>query len=324
MPARSDQPPAAPVPAEDDSASGQLARRLDPGDNLLPIYLKRYDRKQTRRAYRNDLSQFFGTEHVDLARAREATFLHVNRHLEELQERGLKPSTQRRRLAAVRGFFDWLEALELVDRNPADRQLVRRLRESGGKERTLTVLTEKQAQALLRATDEAGEAALRDRALIEVLLHCVLRRGEAAAMNAEHIRPLSRYWVLDLPEAKGGADQYVKIPASVVETIDHMKEAYGITAGPLWRSFSNRNRGERISPNAIYEMVRRTAQRAGLPEIGAHALRHTGCTLALESGASLQQVKTHARHKNLETTMIYLHQRDKLCDSAADHINVSD
>ena len=300
----------------------RLSKQFEPGDNLLPLYLQRYDRKQTRRAYRNDLVQFFGTAQVDLALAREATFLHVNRHLEELEERGLKPSTMQRRLAAIRGFFEWLEALEVVERNPADRQLVRRVRKSSSSDRTITVLTRTQARALLKATDEAGEAALRDRTLIEVLLHCVLRRSEAAAMNAEHIRPLGHYWVLDLPEAKGGSDQYVKIPASVVESVEKMKDAYGITEGPLWRSFSNRNRGERISPNAIYEMVRRTAERAGLPDIGAHALRHTGCTLAIESGASLQQVKTHARHKNVETTMIYLHQREKLRDSAADHINL--
>jgi hypothetical protein len=36
----------------------------------------------------------------------------------------------------------------------------------------------------------------------------------------------------------------------------------------------------------------------------------------------VQQVQTHARHNNIETTMMYLHQRDKLRDSAADYIHV--
>lgn len=290
--------------------------------NLLEVYLQRYDREHTRRAYWNDLVQFFGTEDIDLALARRATFMHVNEHLEELSQSGKKPSTLRRRIAAVRGFFDWLLALEVVDRNPANSQLIRSVRKGNRKDRPLTVLTASQASALIRATKDAGEAAVRDHALITTLLHCVLRRSEAAAMNAAHIRPLGRYWVLDLPDTKGGADQYVKIPAHVVESIDHMKKHYGISKGPLWRSCSNRNRGERISASAIYEMVKRTAKRAGLPEIGAHALRHTGCTLAIESGASLQQVQTHARHKNIETTMIYVHQRDKLRSSAADHIHV--
>jgi integrase len=66
------------------------------------------------------------------------------------------------------------------------------------------------------------------------------------------------------------------------------------------------------------------ADQAGLPEIGAHTLRHTGCTLAIESGASIQQVQTHARHKNIETTMVYVHQRDRLGNSAADFINIDD
>jgi integrase len=128
--------------------------------------------------------------------------------------------------------------------------------------------------------------------------------------------------VLDLPDTKGGTDQYVKIPAHVVETIHDMADAYNIASGALWRSFSNRNRGDRLTPDAIYKMVKRTAQRAGLPDIGAHALRHTGCTLAIESGATVEQVKTHARHKDIDTTMNYIHQRDKLRDSAADRINI--
>ncbi len=309
-------------PVSPEGYVAELSHHFDEQVDLLATYLQRYDREQTRRAYRSDLVQFFGTEYVNLDLARRATFLHVNRHLEDMERGGLKPSTMRRRIAAVRGLYDWLLALEVVERNPANRQLVRRVRKASRKDQAITFLTKQQAEALLKAADEAGEAALRDRALLSTLIHCVLRRSEAAAMNAAHVRPLGHYWVLDLPHAKGGTDQYVKVPAHVVEDIERMKTAYGIASGALWRSFSNRNCGERISAGAIYELVRRTAQRAGLPEIGAHALRHTGCTLAIEAGASLQQVQTHARHKNLETTMIYVHQRDKLRDSAADRINL--
>jgi len=35
-----------------------------------------------------------------------------------------------------------------------------------------------------------------------------------------------------------------------------------------------------------------------------------------------KQVQLHARHKQIETTMTYVHQRDRLCDSAADYINL--
>lgn len=301
-----------------------LSRQFASDDSLLPVYLQRYDRENTRTAYRKDLRQFFGTEDVTPDLALEASFLHVNRYIEELQARDCKASTIRRKIAAIRGFFDWLVSLDVCEKNPADPNLIRRVRSASTSDRSITFLTKRQAERLIKATDEAGEAAARDRTLIMTLIHCVLRRSEAAAMDVEHIRPLGRYWVLDLPTAKGGEDQYVKIPAHVVEQIDSMRLQYEIQTGPLWRSFSNRNRGDRVTPKTIYRIVKRTAKRAGLPDIGAHALRHTGCTLAIESGASLQQVKTHARHKNLETTMMYIHQRDKLRDSAADHIHLDD
>ncbi len=188
----------------------------------------------------------------------------------------------------------------------------------------ITVLTKAQSASLVEATTGNGEAALRDGALINVLLHCTLRRSEAAGMDVEHVRSLGPYWVLHLPRTKGGANEYVKIPSHVVEQLNEMREHYRIESGPLWRSLSrNSSRGRRLSPAAIYEIVRRTARRAGLDaSIGAHTLRHTGCTLAIEAGASLQQVQTHARHKRLETTMTYVHQRDKLRDSAADYIKL--
>ena len=304
------------------SAASGLAVQVD--HNLIDLFLQRYDRYQTVRTYTNDLTQFFGTREVTLPLARAVNFTSVNRYISLMEADGYKPSTIRRRMAAVRGFFDWLVALGALERNPADRMLLRRIRSTRTKDRPIVFLTAQQAERLIEATAKAGKASPRDRALILAMIYCVLRRSEAAAMDVQHIRPLGHYWVLDLPEAKGGADQYVKIPAHVVEEIERMKAHYGFSEGPLWRSLSNNNRGGRLTPHSIYRIVKQTAGRAGLSEeIGAHTLRHTGCTLAIEAGASLQQVQTHARHKNIETTMVYIHQRDKLRDSAADYIKIT-
>jgi len=247
------------------------------------------------------------------------TFVAVNKYIGTLESSGAKSSTIRRRVAAIRGFYDWLHALGAIENNPAHRQLIRRIKSVRMKDRVIIVLTSGQANKLLAA---AATENVRNHAMMLTMLHCVLRRGEVASMDVEHIRPLGKYWILDLPFTKGGSDQYVKIPEHVVEAIETHKEAYGIASGPLWRSLSRRNAGGRLTPTSIYRIVRSTALVAGLPEIGAHTLRHTGCTLAIEAGASIQQVQSHARHKQIETTMVYVHQRDRLRDSAADYINL--
>jgi len=288
-------------------------------DRILETYLLKFDREATRRAYRTDLIDFFGSDVIRIEEIHEVTFVTINQYIAQMEASGAKASTIRRRVAALRGFFDWLEALGAIEKNPAHRQLIRRVKSTRTKDRILVVLTTSQSNQLLTT---AKESSVRDHAMIATMLHCVLRRSEVASMDVDHIRPLGKYWILDLPHTKGGADQYIKIPDHIVEIIEEHREHYGIATGPIWRSHSRRNYGGRLTPTSIYRIVRNTAVAAGLPDIGAHTLRHTGCTLAIEGGASIQQVQTHARHKQIETTMAYVHQRDRLRDSAADFIQL--
>jgi site-specific recombinase XerD len=291
-------------------------------DNLLPLYLQRFDREQTRKAYRTDLIHFFDSPKISLEQATRITFVDVNAYITNLETQNYKASSIRRKITAIRGFFDWLVAIGAINNNPAHKQLLRRVRKSSQRDRPIISLTLEQAQALIQAAGKRRKTGIRDRALILTLLNCVLRRSEAANMDFEHIKPLGKYWILELPFSKGGADHYVKMPEHVLQDIQHMKTHYNIDNGPVWRSLSNNNYMGRLSPHSIYTIVKESARAANLPDIGAHTLRHTGCTLAIESGATLQQVQSHARHKHIETTMIYIHQSDKLRNSAADYINL--
>lgn len=294
------------------------------GDDLLPVFLLRYDRPNTRRSYTNDLQAFFGTPEVTLDQASGVTFVDVNAFVQAMQDADYAPSTQRRRLASIRGFFAWLVSLGALRSNPADPHLVRRIKRTGGNDRAITVLTRDQARALIHAVDMDKASGVRDRALIQTLLHCVLRRSEAAAMDFEHLREVGSHVVLDLPESKGGSNQYVKVVPDVLSSIRDVAHHYGHHRGPVWRSLSPNSYGKRLSGTSVYRIVNTAAKAAGIQSIvGAHTLRHTGCTLAIESGASVQQVQSHARHKNLETTMMYVHQRDRLANSAADFIDLS-
>ena len=63
-------------------------------------------------------------------------------------------------------------------------------------------------------------------------------------------------------------------------------------AGPLTRS-------------GISDIVRRACARAGLPQIGAHRLRHTAACQMAEAGAPLPEIGQVLRHPNLESTANY-------------------
>ena len=310
--------------------SDSMLSRIEQRD-LFDMYLLRFDRPQTRRAYRNDLEDFaervFLKKTLEPEDVRMVSFVEINTYLEQLEQEGKKPTTRQRRLACIRGFFEWLTALGVISVNPANRQLVRKIQKTSYKDKAIIFLPKGDAKKLLKTAKEHPDpqAAARNHALINVLLHCVLRRSEAAAMDVHHIRRSGPYHILILPDTKGGADQYVKIPDSVVEIIERHKEMNNITSGALWRSLSNNSLDKRLSTNSIYEIVKQTAKRAALVDsVGAHTLRHTGCTLAIEAGASVQQVQQHARHKSIDTTMVYVHQQDRLRNSAADFIQIDE
>lgn len=311
------------VPLQPTTAAGPLRPFAAGSDDLLPVYLLRFERENTRRSYKRDLQQFFGTESIVLSQAAEVSFVGVNAWVESLENAGAAPSTIQRKIAALRGFFSWLIALGALPNNPADRQLIRRGRRSVATDRVITVLTRDQARALVDAVDPDRPSGTRDRALLLTLLNGVLRRSEARAMDFEHLRRTGPYWVLSLPRTKGGADQYVKLPEHVIEAIEEVRAVYGFRSGPVWRALSNNHYGRRLSGHSIYTIANTHAHKAGISElVGAHTLRHTGCTLAIEGGATLQQVQAHARHKQLQTTMVYVHQRDRLKDSASDYIRI--
>lgn len=293
--------------------------------DLVPLFLLRFDRPNTRRAYTQDLTVFFGSDVVTLDMARSVSFTHVNEFVESQQLADAAVSTVRRRVAALRAFFAWLVALGQLDLNPADRHLIRRMPKVNATERVITVLTRDDASVLLECIDRSSSQGLRDYALLLTLLNCVLRRSEATQMDVEHLSKHGPYWVLTLPLAKGGANQTVKIPGHVVQAIQDVISDQGFSSGPVWRSLSRNSLGGRLSGSSVYSIVTKHARRAGILErVGAHTLRHTGCTLAIEAGASIQQVQNHARHKNIETTMLYVHQRDRLAHSAADFIGLGD
>jgi len=60
-----------------------------------------------------------------------------------------------------------------------------------------------------------------------------------------------------------------------------------------------------IRPDLVSDVTRRACRHAGLPEVGAHRLRHALATEMLRRGAKLAEVSQVLRHRDLATTAIY-------------------
>ena len=61
----------------------------------------------------------------------------------------------------------------------------------------------------------------------------------------------------------------------------------------------------RLSTKAVGSVLRDACDRAGVPRVGSHRLRHTVATDLLAAGASLSEIAPVLRHTNLSSTAVY-------------------
>jgi integrase/recombinase XerD len=164
-------------------------------------------------------------------------------------------------------------------------------------------LPDGQVAALLAACDRGAVTGRRDFAVLTLLARLGLRACEAAALELDDIDWRTGTVTV---RGKGRRDEQLPLPSDVGEALaGYLRD--GRPAGGAGRRvfLLSRAPGGSLSAGAVIEIVRRACLRAGLPEAGAHRLRHTAATGMLRAGAPLAEIGQVLRHRSATTTAIY-------------------
>jgi len=273
---------------------------------------------QTRRAYKNAVRDF--TRFAGIGRPEEfrtVTRAHVIAWRDKLTGRGLGGSTIRHRLASLASLFEYLCGRNAVTHNPV--KGVERPRSETGEGKT-PALGDHQARELLAAPVDDSTRSRRDRAILSTLLFHALRRDELCKLKVRDFRH-TRKGVPHLKvSGKGGKVRYLPLHPGTHSLIHEYLDAAGHgedEAGALFRPIRNNRAGrleKAITPDGIYKLVRAYSTALGF-EIGAHALRATAATNALDHEADIAKVQEWLGHANIATTRIYDHRRTRPEDS---------
>ncbi len=211
----------------------------------------------------------------------------VLRYRIHLEQRQYAPATINLRLAAVRRI-----AYEAADAGLLSPELAAGIRRVKGVRR-LGVrlgnwLTPEQGRRLLEHARPSTARALRDHAMVAMLIGCGLRRAELLALTLESIQQREEHWVIADLVGKGGHMRTVPIPSWVKAAVDAWTDAAKITHGPVFRAINKAGRvwGSGMSPKVLWDVVRAAAARAGIDKLAPHDLRRTCarlCHLAVAS-----------------------------------------
>ncbi len=220
-------------------------------------------------------------------------------------------STVNAYLTAVRAFYRWTEARRIYPNVAAGVKGVKVSKKSGRE-----ALTPAQAVRVLQPAGDGLEA-LRDFAMVNLMTRRGLRTVEVSRADVGDIRQVGGRAVLYV-QGKGYADKgdFVVLSDAVLAPIHAYLAARGHVddSEPLFAAHGNRNRGGRMTTRSISRIAKQSMARAGVssPHLTAHSLRHTAVTFSLMAGATVQEAQAMARHSNVDTTLIYAHNLERL------------
>ena len=283
-------------------------------------------RPNTRRNYA-DLFRLYVLPALGDMKLREIQPAHIQGLYSDLLDRGLSSKTVRLVHAAIHKALAQATSWHLVPRNVAELaeppKLVRK---------EIVALSAEQARQLLEACRGS-----RWEALIALALGTGMRQSELLGLRWEDLdldagvvhvrRQLTRDGAYSEPKSARGKRR-LSLPQSVVEVLrEHRRQqlADRLLVGPDWEDHGLVFccwHGRPLNHRNVVRAFRSLLQKANLPHVPFHALRHTHATLLLSAGVHPKVVQERLGHSSIAMTLdIYSHAVPSLDREAAASLN---
>jgi site-specific recombinase XerD len=240
-----------------------------------------------------------------------------------LEQKNLAPSTINVRLAAVRRL-----AYEASDTGLLSPDLAAGIRRVKGAKR-LGVrignwLTVDQSKTLLGGPPADDLRGKRDRAVLALLIGCGLRRAELVGLGTQDFQIREERWVIADLIGKGKHIRTVPVPIWAKRAVDEWITAAGINGGAIFQRVNRLGKiwGDRISPKAVWHVVKAAAKRVDIKGLAAHDLRRTCARLCHLGGGELEQIQFLLGHVSVETTERYLGWKQRLSHAVNDNLGL--
>jgi site-specific recombinase XerD len=267
--------------------------------------------ENTVKSYGKDLRQFLdfiesrGIEVQDVDHAALLQFLGY------LTDRGLKSSTKRRRMEAVKTFYRAMCRMGELKENPmADFEDMPRVEESN-----VRFLREEEYRNLRDVVRESRrKSSVRDYAILEMALQTGLRISEICSLPVDDIEFSTRTTIghVRVRRGKGGKERMVTLNDAAERALKAYLDVRPKGTGHK-EVFLN-NRLKPCDPVVISAVFKRYMKRVGINDASFHALRHTFATHRLKKGTDIKIVQDALGHKSLTTTEKYVHFMQEMMD----------
>jgi len=276
--------------------------------------------EKTRKAYLYTVGRF-----LDFCGDREPTTDLARQFIKTLEEDGNGPSSVNRHIWALKSYFRFRKQLaeELARQEgltPNTREWDVFLGKAGAQELKIRgLVTKKYYPRFLRdkewdkligtANDTIYDPEVSSYAHLRAKLELALvyayggaglRLSEAINLKEDDILEEGFLRVI----RKGGREDFVPAEDEVIRGLRDYIESKAQN-GPY--IFSGKVESTSMAPRTAQGIVKSLCQRAGMPDVHVHSLRHTAGYQLRKLGASERDIQDVLGHQNIQTTQIYTH-----------------
>lgn len=250
--------------------------------------------KNTLDAYRRDISAF-----IDFCAEDDInviTRLHVSAYIMDLHENNISPASIARKLSAIKSFFKWVCANEIIKINPLSSIETAKLPKHLPK-----VLSESEINQLITKNTN-----LTEKVILELLYSCGLRVSELCNLNISDINIEAK---TILCFGKGSKERLIPFGEYACNAIkDYLKtrEINILKNNLSTKRLLISENGRPITRQDVYRIIHKLGKEIN-KDISPHTLRHTFATHLLENGADLRVVQELLGHSDVATTQLYTH-----------------
>ncbi len=231
---------------------------------------------------------------------------HISDYLAHRKRAGLAAASIKVEAVAIRIFFRFLVARGRLRVDPAEFISIPRI------ERYLPdTLNVPEVERLIAAVNDNDPLGLRNRAIFELLYASGLRISELCNARLENF-DAEEGWIR--VTGKGNKTRMVPVGKAARDAIGRYlsNERPGLVGPKTGAEIFLSNRGKRLTPQRVWQLVKKYGALAGLEaNVYPHLLRHSFATHLLGNGADLRIIQELLGHADIATTQIYTHVDQK-------------
>ena len=265
----------------------------------------------TRAAYCRDLhlmQKALGIAGDDFDGLLHLSKLQLRDYFTKLKQRGLKPATLARKLAAIKAFYNFLVNEGYLEQSPAES-----LEASAKSQRLPKFLSLQEMEAILNQPNLGTLTGYRDKALLETMYATGMRVSETVTVLLKKVDIKREYLITS---GKGAKERMLPLGSKAIQYLEHyisfvrpqLLHAEQNKAAEQVEELFVTSWGGPMTRQRVNELIEEYARSAGITKrVTPHMLRHSFATHLLNNGTDLRVVQELLGHADISTTQIYTH-----------------